>query len=111
MSSRAQIVLEAHAVSAHIDRLAFWRALRNVLWNALTAAGESGHVVVRVSSAAGTAVVEVEDDGPGFDPNRATRSSLGITIVDGFATTFGGELTFHSSSQGGCVVRIELPEA
>jgi signal transduction histidine kinase len=111
MSSRAQIVLEATAVSADIDRLAFWRALRNVLWNALTAAGETGKVVVRVSSAGGNAVVEVEDDGPGFDPDRASRSSLGLTIVDAFAATCGGRATFHRGALGGCVVRLELPEA
>jgi signal transduction histidine kinase len=111
MSSRAQIVLEASAVSAHIDRLAFWRALRNVVWNALAAAGEAGRLVVRVSSAEGTAVVEVEDDGPGFDPARATRASLGLTIVDAFAVTCDARVTFRRGALGGCAVRLELPEA
>jgi signal transduction histidine kinase len=111
MSSRAQIVLEASAVSARIDRLAFWRALRNVVWNALAAAGEAGHLVVRISSAQGTAVVEVEDDGPGFDPAGATHSSLGLTIVEAFVVTCGGRVSIHRGTLGGCVVRLKLPEA
>lgn len=111
MSSHAQIALEASPVSAYTDRLAFWRALRNVVWNALTATGEDGHLVVRVGSAAGTAIVEVEDDGPGLDPARGTRSSQGLKIVDAFAATCGGRVSFHRGARGGCVVRLELPEA
>jgi two-component system sensor histidine kinase MprB len=111
MSSRAQIVLQASAVSARVDRLAFWRALRNIVLNAVAAAGEDGHLVVRVGSADATAVVEVEDDGPGFDPARATHSSLGLTIVETWASTYGGRVAFERGAMGGCLVRLELPEA
>jgi signal transduction histidine kinase len=111
MSSRAQIVLQASAVSARVDRLEFWRALRNIVLNALAAAGEAGCLLVRVGSADGTAVIEVEDDGPGFDPAGAGRSSLGLSIINAWAVTCGGRVTFERGNAGGCLVRLELPEA
>jgi signal transduction histidine kinase len=111
MSSHAQIVLQANAVSARVDRLEFWRALRNIVLNALAAAGDTGHLLVRVGSADGTAVVEVEDDGPGFDPAGIARSSLGLTIINAWATGCGGRVTFQRGAAGGCLARLELPEA
>jgi two-component system sensor histidine kinase TctE len=111
MSSTARIVLEASAVSATVDRLGFWRALRNLICNAIRAVGDTGCVVVRVSSADGAGVVEVEDDGPGFDPAAASPTSLGLTIVADFVERHGGTLSIGRGELGGCAVRMLVPEA
>ncbi|TDD80308.1 sensor histidine kinase, partial [Actinomadura rubrisoli] len=49
---------------AHMDPVALWRALRNVLDNACRVA--EGRVDVRVAVEQGWVVIQVDDDGPGF---------------------------------------------
>jgi signal transduction histidine kinase len=111
MSSRARIRLEATSVGARVDRLALWRVLRNIVGNALAAAGEGGEVVVRVYELDGCAVVDVDDDGPGFDPGRAGGTSLGLTIIADLVQRWGGRLTIGRGSLGGCGVRLSVPAA
>jgi signal transduction histidine kinase len=79
LSSNTRVSLTADAVSARVNRLAFWRALRNIVCNAQEAAGPDGQLAVVISEVKGFAIVEVEDDGPGFDPQRATPSQ-GLNI-------------------------------
>lgn len=109
ISSTAHITLDAVAVSTATDRLASWRALRNVILNAITAAGADGHVNVRIFAAGGTAVVEVADDGPGCDPESVRSAALGLGIVTTFAAEAGGKFRMASGQRGGCVARLELP--
>jgi len=111
LSSRAKITMEATAVTAHVDRLELWRALRNVICNALEAAGDDGCLAIRISSSGRMAVVEIEDDGPGFDPASVTPASLGLAIVVAFVRKFGGRLTISQGTLGGCAVRLHLPRA
>lgn len=108
-SATAHLTLDAEVVSAATDRLASWRALRNVILNAVTAAGAAGHVNVRIFSAGGTAVVEVADDGPGCDLETVRSAPLGLGIVATFAAEAGGQFRMASGPHGGCVARLELP--
>src|SRR5262249_43394176 len=98
-------------VWAHANRLAFWRALRNMVFNAVQAAGPDGTVAVRVTCIDGVAVVEVEDNGPGFDPWQQSVTSMGLAIVDELISVLGGRLEIRAGSLGGCCVRISLPAA
>jgi signal transduction histidine kinase len=109
MSSRRDVVLEAMPVVAFVQRLGLWRALRNIVGNAMTAAGPDGRVIVRVFSAAGRAIVEVHDSGPGFDARDTTVESLGLAIVRTFVRNSGGTMTIGRGTLKGCVVRLELP--
>jgi signal transduction histidine kinase len=111
LSGAALITVEADPVSARVDRLALWRAVRNVVCNACGAAGSAGTLAVRVASVDGLAVIEVDDDGPGFDPAKATTASLGLKIVAEFLESCGGSVEIGQSSLGGCRVRLLLPEA
>ncbi|MFB4303506.1 sensor histidine kinase [Actinomadura sp. NTSP31] len=54
---------------AHMDPVALWRAVRNVLDNACRVA--EGRVDVRVEVDQGWVVIEVDDDGPGFGTGPA----------------------------------------
>ena len=111
LSRRTEVTLEASPVSAVVSRLGLWRALRNVVLNALAAAGVDGRILVRVRSESGQAVIEVEDDGPGCDPQEARRSALGLAIVNEFVVQSGGRLSIRVGSLGGALVRLELPAA
>jgi signal transduction histidine kinase len=109
LSCTVQISLKTQAVSARVERLAFWRALRNVICNAMEAAGPGGTLTVRVLSVSGAAIVEVDDDGPGFDPAGPTTGSHGLAIVEDFVASCGGRLEIGRSDLGGCRARLVLP--
>jgi signal transduction histidine kinase len=110
LSSPTRISLVADEVSAQVNRLAFWRALRNIICNAQEAAGPDGSLAVSVSDAEGFVVVDVDDDGPGFDPQLSTPSSLGLRITAELVDSWGGHLQIGRGSLGGCGVRLVLPQ-
>lgn len=89
--------------------VALQRALRNVLENAFRAAGPGGHVRVRVAAEIGAAVVQVDDDGPGFGAGPAGLGSLGLSIVRDALDSCGGWLEVSTSDLGGGRVRLHLP--
>src|SRR3954469_10299777 len=55
LSTLTRIGLAAQEAWAHVDRLEFWRGLRNLVGNAVRAAGADGRVEVRVTTGAGWA--------------------------------------------------------
>jgi signal transduction histidine kinase len=96
---------------AHVDRLAFWRALRNVISNAVRAAGPTGRVEVQVMSMGGWTVAQVDDDGPGFGAVRPGIASLGLGIVQESVASWGGGMRIRRGGLGGCCVRLRMPAA
>lgn len=95
---------------AHMDAVALWRALRNVLDNACRVA--EGRVDVLVRAEGGWVVVQIDDDGPGFG-RRAPRglASLGLGIVHDLVSGHGGSLEIRTGEMGGARVRLLLPAA
>jgi signal transduction histidine kinase len=104
-----QIGFHATAAWAHMDALALWRALRNVLDNACRVA--HGHVDLRISVDQGWIVIQVDDDGPGFGAGSAGLGSLGLGIVHELISRYGGSLEIRHGELGGARVRILLPAA
>lgn len=104
------IRLTSERAHVRVSRLALWRALRNLLDNAIRAAGPSGAVDVRVSADSGWIVIEIDDDGPGFGASGSGRSSLGLNIVQDFVAHAGGQLEIRRGFLGGCCVSLRLPE-
>jgi signal transduction histidine kinase len=82
------------------------RVAQEALQNALRHASPT-HVAVRLRRTADTMVLEVADDGSGFDPTapavRATR--LGLTSMEERASRLGGELTIASAAGRGTTVK------
>jgi signal transduction histidine kinase len=113
------------------DRRRLWQVLLNLIGNAVKYGREGGTVRVGVSGTAradGTDLVriEVEDDGPGIDPEQLHRlfrpferlgqertsvegSGLGLAMSKALTTAMGGELSATSQLGQGTTFRVELP--
>jgi len=104
-------------------------AIGNLVSNALKYTPEGGHIAVRVTSDAGMAVVEVEDNGYGilesqqsklFQPFFRAKSDetiqiegtgLGLYLIKSIAERFGGHVVFQSEYGVGSLFGIRLPLA
>jgi signal transduction histidine kinase len=84
------------------------RIAQEALGNALRHA-EAEHVWVRLTGADGHVVLEVRDDGVGFDPDAAAVRSrrLGLTSMEERAERLGGRLSVESAPGAGTTVRLE----
>ena len=103
------------------------RVVRNLIDNALTAAGPVGHVRVRVAADPDAAQLTVEDDGPGvpvvereriferfvrLDPSAPFGHGLGLAIARGIARQHGGDLTCDAVPVGArFTLRLPLARA
>jgi signal transduction histidine kinase len=85
------------------------RIAQEALQNALRHANAE-HVVLRLHSDDGRLVLEVEDDGVGFEPaGKGMRSRrLGLTSMEERAQRLGGTLGIRSAPGAGTTVRLEV---
>jgi signal transduction histidine kinase len=85
-------------------------ALQNVMKHA-----SAEHVHLRLSATAGAVLLEISDDGTGFDPASATEPAgpvgYGLPGMQQRAELLGGQLTADSSPGRGTVVRLRVPIA
>lgn len=86
------------------------RIAQEALQNALRHAG-AGRIDVRLSADDTTLVLEVADDGAGFDPAAPDVRSrrLGLTSMEERARSLGGTLEISSERGTGTTVRLEVP--
>ncbi|MFO1073827.1 MAG: ATP-binding protein [Geminicoccaceae bacterium] len=101
------------------------QALTNLLQNSINAVSEgvsdrAGAITVRVRRAAAAVLIEVEDNGPGFPPDRerlfepyvTTRvkgTGLGLAIVKKIMEEHGGSVELLKGSEQGALVRLTFP--
>jgi len=100
------------------------RALVNLLVNAIHAMeGQSSAKLIRIRVRAGL-IIDVEDSGPGFPGDLATRAferfvttkpagkgtGLGLWIVRQTIASLDGVVTAENLPDGGARIRIELPD-
>lgn len=102
-----RLVRDARACAA-VDRDGLARAVRNLLHNAVRAAGEDGAVVVEVRVEHDTVAVVVRDDGPGFG-NIPTQHGLGLVTVRRFAEEHDGTLDLVAAPSGGAELTLRVP--
>lgn len=88
------------------------RALGCLLDNAVRAAGDEGHVVVRVKddAAAGEVRISILDDGPGLG-RIASRTSLGLTTTRAVMAACNGGFRIRPGLHVGTVAEIQLGRA
>lgn len=124
------LTLEAgEGVTAEIDRTTLRQTLLNLVDNAVKYTPRRGHIGVAVrKTAAGEAVVEVGDDGPGISREHRERifdrfyrvdkgrsrelggAGLGLAIARWAVEINGGRIELESAEGRGSTFRIILPE-
>lgn len=122
-----QLILETEPVVMLLDRERIWRVLSNLIGNAIKFSPDNSVVIIRMTSEAGAALIEVEDNGIGipdsikdriFDmftdakrPGTSGEESfgLGLAISKQIVEAHGGRLWFDSSEDQGTVFRVRLP--
>jgi two-component system sensor histidine kinase KdpD len=105
-----------------IDAVLVEQALVNLLENALRHGRAAGVVSVRARLQEGAALVEVEDDGPGFPAQDAERlfekfyraaggpgAGLGLAIARAIVTAHGGSIRAEALRPRGAAFRFTLP--
>jgi heavy metal sensor kinase len=124
------ITVSCHApqsVEVRGDRARMKQVIVNLLDNAIKYTQPGGAVRLSVASAAGKAVLEVEDNGIGIpaeaqphiferffrvDEARSREvggAGLGLSIVKSICAAHGGRVEFRSSAGAGSRFRVELP--
>ncbi|PZS12357.1 MAG: diguanylate cyclase [Solirubrobacterales bacterium] len=85
------------------------RIVHEALHNALRHA-RAERIEVRLEHRAGALVVQISDDGTGFEPGRGELRSrhLGLTSMEERARELGGSLEIRSSPGAGTTVRLVL---
>lgn len=89
---------------------ALFRAVANIVDNAVRAAGENGHVAVTVHERPGTVLIEVTDDGPGFGNIESGIASLGLGIASDLTGKCGGKVTVLPAHPHGVRAILEFPD-
>jgi signal transduction histidine kinase len=89
--------------------LALLRIAHEALYNAVRHAN-ADHVTVRLAGEDGKLVIEVSDDGVGFDPQAPDVRSrhLGLTSMEERARESQGRLKIRSAPGQGTTIRVEL---
>lgn len=86
-----------------------YRISQEALYNALRHAG-ARTVEVRLAAEDERAVLEVADDGSGFDvSDTEPQGGLGLASMRDRADSIGGELTIDAAPGKGTTVRLEVP--
>jgi signal transduction histidine kinase len=106
-------------ITAHYDALL--RCFRNLLLNAMDAAGENGEVTVQAWQENELLKVEIRDSGPGlpedapdqiWEPDYTTKSrgtGLGLPMVRQTIAAHRGRVEGRNHPEGGAVFLVELP--
>ena len=87
--------------------LSAYRVIQEGLTNALKHAGPA-HVRVQVRYGPGSLEIEIADDGPGL-PAALPGGGHGLAGIQERVALYGGELEAGRGSDGGFVLRVQLP--
>jgi heavy metal sensor kinase len=109
------------------DRVIVRQAMVNIIDNAVKYSPRGGPISVRVSRSGNSAVVEVQDSGPGIslehrehvferfyrvDKGRSRESGgagLGLAIVKWAVEAHGGQVMLACGANGGCTFTMDFP--
>ncbi|WP_435281318.1 HAMP domain-containing sensor histidine kinase [Streptomyces koelreuteriae] len=122
-----EVALDVTSVWVSGRPAALERAVLNLIDNAGKWSPADQPVQVRLSAEGTSAVLEVDDAGPGIDAADVPRvfdrfyradsaralpgSGLGLSIVQRVVDAHGGRATVARSARGGALLRVDLPAA
>ncbi|MBF0283087.1 MAG: PAS domain-containing protein [Magnetococcales bacterium] len=124
-----RLIAEGNAPPLLADRDAFFRILINLLENAIKYTPAGGRVTARCHVEGEMVLLEVEDNGPGVEPQHRERlfvrfyrvdrgrsremggSGLGLAIVKGLAESMGGRVGMRPADPRGSIFWVALPAA
>jgi PAS domain S-box-containing protein len=121
LTKQAAPLSARHGIEVHTDlcdeptlplaiKEALYRIAQEAMHNAVKHA-QASRVDVRLACQAGTIVLEVCDDGPGFDPTGSRPGHLGLRSMRERATQVGGTLAIESAPGRGTCVRAAITYA
>jgi signal transduction histidine kinase len=95
----------------NVDGVAVERALANVVANACRAAGPAGQVRIEINGAPdGSAIITVDDNGPGFGRVAAGHAGLGLEVSRRVLDPIRGSVRISKIGPlGGARVQLHLP--
>ena len=85
-----------------------FRCAQEALTNVVKYA-QASQAEIRLREEDGAVVVEVLDDGVGFDPADRSSDSFGLLGMRERATALDGDLSLQSAPQRGTTVRVRIP--
>jgi two-component system sensor histidine kinase MprB len=122
-----EVTLDVTSVPVSGRPAALQRAVLNIIDNAGKWSPADQPVQVRLHAEGASAVLEVDDAGPGIDAADVPRvfdrfyradsaralpgSGLGLSIVQRVVDAHGGRATVGRSARGGALLRVRLPVA
>ncbi len=106
---QVKIISQPEAVFTDVHPVLLRQMVANLVGNATRAAGPSGTVTVEVGQQQGSALLAVEDTGPGFGNKIPAGLGLGLAAVSRNATRYGGRVECGCGADGGARVQLWLP--
>lgn len=109
------------SASARIDRQSIHRAMVNLIRNAIQASPSGGRIAVQAAEHNGMALIRIQDEGSGLDPEldgrffdpfvtgRDSGTGLGLALVKRVAEDHGGSVTLVNLEDGGAEAVMKLP--
>jgi|GEM_PF-4016295 len=94
--------------TAENKKLMLYRIVQEQLNNIIKHAG-ADRAIIRLTSEPGTILLEITDNGKGFDMH-AIRKGLGFTNIRNRAELFGGKVDVLSSLGNGCMLTVSIPQ-
>jgi signal transduction histidine kinase len=104
-----RMVSQPSAVFTDVHPVLLRQMVANLVGNATRAAGPSGTVTIEVGRQRNSALLAVEDTGPGFGNKIPAGLGLGLPAVSRNATRHGGRVECGRGAGGGARVQLWLP--
>jgi len=116
-----ELALDEHPEPFAADPELLYRAISNLVLNAMDAMPAGGTLRIRTLANENYAGVEISDTGTGLAPEEIERiftpyytskqhgTGLGLAIVQSVVSDHGGKIDVHSTPGRGTTFRIELP--
>ena len=104
-----RMVSQPSAVFTDVHPVLLRQMVANLVGNATRAAGPSGTVTIEVGRQESSALLTVEDSGPGFGNKIPPGLGLGLAAVSRNAIRHGGRVECGRGAGGGARVQLWLP--